>query len=109
LLPLRPPLLPLRSSVTPHALYDRRQALPPAHHGLNAFFTRGDGGLHIKILGLFPNTFFWYGIVVITSRSISPHPPPTFSRTLRTVHTTTVVRIRAIFSSSYFVIGIWSG
>jgi hypothetical protein len=33
-----PPLLPLRSSVTPHALYDRRQSLPPAYHGLNAFF-----------------------------------------------------------------------
>jgi hypothetical protein len=44
------------------------------------------------------NLFCWYS--VITSRSISPHPPPTFSRMLRTALVTTAVRSRAIFSSS---------
>ena len=37
---------------------------------------------------------------VVTSRSISPRPPPTSSRTLRSVIVITVVRLRAIFSSS---------
>ena len=60
--------------------------------------TRGDGVLHIKISGSLPNLFCW--LSVIPSRSISPHPPPTFSRTLRSVLAIIVARTRAIFSSS---------
>jgi hypothetical protein len=56
LLPPRLPLLPLRPSVTTRAFDNRRQSFSQFERVLS---TPGDGGLDVKILGLFPNNFFW--------------------------------------------------